>query len=139
MSLRRQNSEQEVGWWKIWIPENLELEIWTGILQPGITTCVLRLDSTTNQWVFISKHSSHLCGTCQAGSYHVYSHLMSFSIVNLSHVAHLCLATVKACHWKWGILSETVFTLFYRFSMAPSKGFRMLPFNHVHGSPETIN
>ena len=26
--------------------------------------------------------------------FHVYSHLMSFSIVNLSHVAHLCLVTV---------------------------------------------
>ena len=64
-----QNNEHEVGWWKISIPENLELEIWTGILQPGVTSCVLRLDLPTNQWVFISKHSSHLCETWQAGSF----------------------------------------------------------------------
>ena len=68
-NISSQNSEHEVGWWKIWIPENLELEIWTGILQPGVTSCVLRLDSTTNYWVFISKHSSHLCETWQAGSF----------------------------------------------------------------------
>ena len=65
----RQNSERKVGWRKISIPENLELEIWTGVLQPGVTSWVLRLDSPTNQWVFISKHSSHLCETWQAGSF----------------------------------------------------------------------
>ena len=68
-NISRQNSEHEVGWWKILIPENLELEIRTGILQPAVTSCVLRLDSATNLWVFISKHSSHLCETWQAGSF----------------------------------------------------------------------
>ena len=58
-NISRQNSEHE----------NLELEIWTGIPQPKVTSCVLRLDSPTNQWVFISKHSSHLCETWQAGSF----------------------------------------------------------------------
>ena len=133
----RQNSEREVGWWKISIPENLELEIWTGILQPGVTSWVLRLDSPTNRWVFISKHSSHLCETWQAGSF---PRLQPFDELFYFLLARLCLVTVKACHWKWGIIDQTVFTLFYRFSMAPSKGrFRMLPISHVHGSPETIN
>ena len=49
-----------------------------------------------------------------------------------------CLVTAKTCHWKWGVLSQTVFALFYRFTMAPSKGFRMPPFNHVHVLSETV-
>ena len=69
--------------------------------------------------------------------FHVYIHFMSFS--SLSHVTHFCLVTVKTCHWKWGVLSQTVFALFYRFTMAPSKGFRMPPFNHVHVLSETVN
>ena len=35
--------------------------------------------------------------------------------------------------------SQTVFALFYRFTMALSKGFRMPPFNHVHVLSETVN
>ena len=74
--------------------------------------------------------------------FHVYIHLMSFS--SLSHLTHFCLVTVKTCHWKWGIpraiiLNQTVFALFYRFTMALSKGFRMPPFNHVHVLSETVN
>ena len=74
--------------------------------------------------------------------FHVYIHLMSFS--SLSHLTHFCLVTVKTCHWKWGIpraiiLNQTVFALFYRFTMALSKGFRMPPFNHVHVLSETVS
>ena len=139
-NISRQNSEHEVGWWKISIPENLELEIWTGILQPGVTSCVLRLDLPTNQWVFISKHSSHLCETWQPGSFPRLQPFDELFYCKSQSRGSLCLVMVKACHWKWGIISQTVFTLFYRFSMAPSKGrVRMLPINHVHGSPETIN
>ena len=72
-------------------------------------------------------------------SFHVNIRLISFSIVTLSHVIHICLVTVKMFHWKWGILSQTVFALFCRFSMAPSNGFRILPFNHVHVLSETVN
>ena len=71
--------------------------------------------------------------------FHVYVPMMSFPILSLSHVTHFCLATVKTCHWKWGILSQTVLALFYRFTMAPSKGFRMPPFNHVHVLSEIVN
>ena len=135
-NISRQNSEQEVGWWKICIPENLELEMWTvqrlrpGILQPGITSCVSRLDSTTNQWVFLFRKIPLIFVKIgKQVPFRVYSHLISFSIVSRSHVTHLCLVTVKMFYWKWGILSQTAFTLFYRFSMVSSKGFRMLPFN----------
>ena len=69
--------------------------------------------------------------------FHAYIHLMSFS--SLSHATHFCLVTLKTCHWKWGILSQTVFALFYRFTMTPSKGFRMPPFNHVHVLSETVS
>ena len=40
---------------------------------------------------------------------------------------------------KMGILSQTLFVLFCHFSMAPSKGFRILPCNHVHVLSETGN
>ena len=33
---------------------------------------------------------------------------------------------------KWRILSQTVFSLFYRFSMASSQSFRVRAFNYVH-------
>ena len=34
----------------------------------------------------------------QIPQFHIYVHLMSFSILNLSHVTHFYLATVKTCH-----------------------------------------
>ena len=64
-------------------------------------------------------------------------HLMSFFIVSLSQVTHLRLVMVKIFHRKWGILNHTELPLFYRISVAPSEGFRMPPFNHVHVLSET--
>ena len=75
--------------------------------------------------------------------FHVYIHFMSFSILSLSHVTHFCLATVKIeaklVTENGEYLCQTVFVLFYRFTMALSKGFRMPPFNHVHVLSETVN
>lgn len=59
---------------------------------------------------------------------------MSYFIVSLSHVAHIRLVTAKMFHWKH---SQTVIALFYYFSMAPSKSFRLLPIVHVHVLSET--
>ena len=42
------------------------------------------------------------------------------------------LLTVKMFHRKWAILSQTMFSLFYRFSMASSQSFRVPAFNYVH-------
>ena len=47
--------------------------------------------------------------------FHVYVHLMSFSILSLSHVTHFCLATVKTCHWKWEILMSNCIRLILSF------------------------
>ena len=79
----------------------------------------------------------HLCETWQTGSF---PRLHSFDELFKSQSRDsFCLVTVKTCHWKWGVLSQTVFALFYRFSMALSKGFRMPPFNYVHVLSETVN
>ena len=59
---------------------------------------------------------------------------MRFFIVCLSHVTGIGLLTVKMFHRKWGILSQTVFSLFYRFCMAYSQSFRVPAFNYVHVS-----
>ena len=54
-------------------------------------------------------------------------------IVCLSHVADIGLLTVKMFHRKWAILSPTVFSLFYRFSMASSQSLNRVPaFNYAH-------
>ena len=58
---------------------------------------------------------------------------MRFFIVCLSHVADIGLLTVKMFHRKWAILSPTVFSLFYRFSMASSQSLNRVPaFNYAH-------
>ena len=59
-----------------------------------------KLDSTSNSvgFDFKEEHSLHLYETWQAGSFHVFIHLTSFSIVSLSYVAHLCLVKVKMFH-----------------------------------------
>ena len=57
---------------------------------------------------------------------------MKIFIVCLSHVAGIGLVTVKMFHRKWAILSQTVLSLFYRFSMAYSQSFRVPAFNYFH-------
>ena len=59
---------------------------------------------------------------------------MRFFIVCLSHVTGIGPLTVKMFHRKWAILSETEFSLFYRFCMAYSQSFRVPAFNYVHVS-----
>ena len=86
-------------------------------------------DSTTNSvdFDFKEKHSYHLCETWQTGSF---PRLHSFyELFKSQSRDSFCLVTVKTYHWKWGVLSQFVFALFYRFTMAPSKGFRMPPYN----------
>ena len=57
---------------------------------------------------------------------------MRFFIACLSHVTDIGLLIVKMFHRKWGILSQTVFSLFYRFSMASSQSFSVPAFNYAH-------
>ena len=58
---------------------------------------------------------------------------MRFFIVCLSHVTDIGLLTVKMFHRKWPILSQTVFSLFYSFSMASSQSVNRVPaFNYAH-------
>ena len=59
---------------------------------------------------------------------------MRFFIVCLSHVTGIGLVRVKIFHRKWAILSQTVFFLFYRFTMAYSQSFRVPSFQYVHAS-----
>ena len=87
---------------------------------------------------FKEKHSYHLCETWQTGSFprlHSFDELFkSQSRDSLLHCNGQNLSL------KMGnTYSQTVFALFYRFTMAPSKGFRMPPFNHVHVLSETVN
>ena len=93
--------------------------------------CILNgLDLTSNfGFVFKKKHFSHLCETWKAVFYPRFIPFREHFIVSLSHVTHQ----------KWGIFSQTVFSLFYRLPMSPSLGFRLAPFNHVHELSETIN
>ena len=96
-------------------------------------------DSTTNsvEFDFREKHSYYPRETWQAGSF---PRLHSFDELFKSQSRDsFCLVTVKTCLWKWGIPSQTVFALFYPFTMAPSKGFRMPPSNHVHVLSETVS
>ena len=48
------------------------------------------------------------------------------------HVTRNRLITVIFFTQKWGILSFIISILFVDYSMIPSKGFVMPPFNHVH-------
>ena len=95
------------------------------------------------RWIFISRRNilSIFVKLGKQVPFHVYIHFMGFSI--LSHVTHFCLATVKIesklVTENGEYLCQTVFVLFYRFTMAPSKGFRMPPFNHVHVLSEIVN
>ena len=75
---------------------------------------------------FEEKYSSHLCETWQEGSF---PRLHPFE----SRDSHLP-CNGQNVSLKIGILSQTLFVLFCRFSMAPapSKDFRILPCNHVH-------
>ena len=118
-----------VSWWSHPSPSHVFIKVLT---QPRI------------RWILISRRNIPIIFVKLGKQvpFHVYIHLMSFS--SLSHLTHFCLVTVKTCHWKWGIprakiLNQTVFALFYRFTMAFSKGFRMPPFNHVHVLSETVN
>ena len=92
------------------------------------------------RWSSISRRNiplRHLCETWQTGSF---PRLHSFyELFKSQSRDSFCLVTVKTCLWKWGVLSQTVFALFYRFTMALSKGFRMPPFNHVHVLSETVS
>ena len=51
-------------------------------------------------------------------------------------VPHSCLVTrnrlLTFFTQKWGTFSYIIFILFIDYSMTPSKGFVMPPFNHVH-------
>ena len=79
---------------------------------------------------FKEKYSSHLCETGQAGSF---PRLHPFE----SRDSHLP-CNGQNVSLKMGILSQTLFVLFCRFSIAPSKGFRILPCNHVHALPTYV-
>ena len=58
---------------------------------------------------------------------------MLIFIVCLSHVAGIGLLTVKLFHRKWGILSQTVFSLLYRVSKASSQSVNRVPaLNYAH-------
>ena len=102
--------------------------------------CIKALTQPRIRWILISRRNiplRHLCETWQTGSF---PRLHSFDELFKSQSRDsFCLVTVKTCHWKWGVLSQFVFALFYRFTMAPSKGFRMPPFNHVHVLSETVS
>ena len=116
-------------------------EIWKSV--DGATLllllCIKALTQPRIRWSLIGETflSSIFVKLGKQVPFHVYIRLMSFS--SLSHVTHFCLVTVKTCHWKWGVLSQTVFALFYRFTMDPSKGLRMPPFNNVYVLSETVN
>ena len=117
-------------------------EIWKSV--DGATLllllCIKALTQPRIRWILISRRNIpllHLCETWQTGSF---PRLHSFDELFKSQSRDsFCLVTVKTCHWKWGVLSQTVFALFYRFTIAPSKGLRMPPFNHVHVLSETVN
>ena len=117
--------DTKVNWWSHPSPSLVFIKALT---QPRI------------RWSLISRRNIpllHLCETWQTGSF---PRLHSFDELFKSQSRDsFCLVTVKTCHWKWGVLSQFVFALFYRFTMAPSKGFRMPPFNHVHVLSETVN
>ena len=114
-----------VSWWSHPSPSHVFIKALT---QPRI------------RWILISRRNIpllHLCETWQTGSF---PRLHSFDELFKSQSRDsFCLVTVKTWHWKWGVLSQFVFALFYRFTMAPRKGFRMPPFNHVHVLSETVN
>ena len=103
--------------------------VYEGLTQPRI------------RWILISRRNiplRHLCETWQTGSFprlHSFDELFkSQSPDSLLHCNGQNLSL------KMGnTYSQTVFALFYRFTMAPSKGFRMPPFNHVHVLSETVN
>ena len=83
------------------------------------------------RWILISRRNIpllHLCETWQTGSFprlHSFDELFkSQSRDSLLHCNGQNLSL------KMGnTYSQTVFALFYRFTMAPSKGFRMPPYN----------
>ena len=103
--------------------------------------CIKALTQPGIWWILISRRNIpllHLCETCQTGSFprlHSFDELFkSQSPDSLLHCNGQNLSL------KMGnTYSQTVFALFYRFTMAPSKGFRMPPFNHVHVLSETVN
>ena len=117
--------DTKVSWWSHPSPSHVYTKALT---QPRI------------RWSLISRRNIpllHLCETWQTGSF---PRLHSFDELFKSESRDsFCLVTVKTCLWKWGVLSQTVFALFYRFTMALSKGFRMPPFNHVHVLSETVS
>ena len=117
--------DTKVSWWSHPSPSHVYTKALT---QPRI------------RWSFISRRNIpllHLCETWQTDSF---PRLHSFyELFKSQSRDSFCLVTVKTCHWKWGVLSQFVFALFYRFTMAPSKGFRVPPFNHVHVLSETVN
>ena len=53
-------------------------------------------------------------------------------------MTHIRLVTVKMFHRKHA-QTVIIIALFYYFSMAPSKGFRLPPICHVHVLLETVN
>ena len=80
---------------------------------------------------FKEKYFSYLCETWQAGSFprlHPFESSDSHLPCNGQNVS-----------LKVGILGQTLFVLYCRFSMAPSKGFGILPCKNVHVLSETVN
>ena len=88
---------------------------------------------------FKEKYSSRLCETWQAGSFpsvHPFDKL--FYCNSKSHDSHLP-CNGQNVSLKMGNARSNCFRLVLLFFVAPSKGFKMLPFDYVHVLSETVN